>query len=130
MNNDTLRINAKTQNNIPLKIIYRKKVPRDAKFKRFAIVKDLTGREYTHGAIHVNADSVSCFYGDMECFGIYKSIDSIKVSIGGYGASDWIRLHPKKRIIQIILKTQMDLNEYQPLDMKFVSENGMLKWVD
>lgn len=95
----------------------------------FAVLKDLKGTEYPHGAIHINNDSVSCYYGDLECFGSFKTIDSIKITITEDVSSPWIKVDPTKGIIQIVLETEIDLERYFPFNEKLKREGNMLKIV-
>ena len=124
---DILKLNSNLEGTLPLQIIYLDSIPSEPKIKNLAIIKDKTGREYTLEAIRINNDSVSCFYGDMECFGNYTTIDSIKVTIGKNVSSRWVKVEPSKGIIQIVLQTDFDLTGYFPVDMRLKEEKGLLK---
>jgi hypothetical protein len=100
------------------------------RISKFAIIKDLAGREYPHSAISINQDSVSCYYGDLECFGSYKTIDSIKITINDDVTSTWIKVDPTKGVIQVILQTDIDLDRYFPFNAKFKREDNILKPVN
>jgi hypothetical protein len=114
------------QNTLPVKVNYLMKAPSDIKSKKFAIIKDLSGREYTHAAIHINDDSVSCFWGDMQCFGTYSAIDSVKVEINSDITSDWIKVDSTKEFIELILQTDIDFDRYFPIDFKLKKDKGKL----
>jgi hypothetical protein len=68
-----------------------------------------------------------CFYGDLECFGSYRSIDSIKVTITDDVNSTWTKVDPTKGIIQIVLQTNIDLEHYFPFNVKLKREGNKLK---
>ena len=124
---DTLSLKSEIQKTLPVKVLYLDQAP-DEKIKKFAIIRDLKGREYTHSTIQINSDSISCFYGDMECFGTYTNIDSIKVIVNNI-ASDWIKIDSQKGIIQIIVQTEINLNDYFPVNMRFKKEKDKLRLI-
>jgi hypothetical protein len=115
------------KNMLGVNISYLTRQTEEKETSRFAIIKDLAGREYPHGAIHVNHDSIMCFYGDLECFGSYRSIDSIKVTITDDVNSTWTKVDPTKGIIQIVLQTNIDLEHYFPFNVKLKREGNKLK---
>jgi len=127
---DTFSFTSDLKNRLPILVSYVSPQTETKRFKNFAIIKDLTGREYTHGAIHVNNDSVSCFYGDMECVGSYKAIDSIRITIKNDVTSCWIKVDSTKGVIQVIVQTDIDLERYFPFNVKLRRESNTLKLID
>jgi hypothetical protein len=125
---DIIELNSKLgKNTVPVKVTYVKGAPTITNVKHFAIINDLSGREYPHTAIFVNNDSVSCFYGDMECFGSYTSIDSVRVAFNDTLSSRWMKVDPTKGIIQLTIQTDLDLNLYFPFHLRLRKEKNMLK---
>ena len=118
------------KNTLPINVSYLPLQTEEHRISKFAIIKDLAGREYPHSAISINQDSVSCYYGDLECFGSYKTIDSIKITINDDVTSTWIKVDPTKGVIQVILQTDIDLDRYFPFNAKFKREDNILKPVN
>jgi hypothetical protein len=125
--NDTIILTSTIQKKLPIEVIYLDQAP-DKLIKKFAFIRDLKGNEYTHSAIHINSDTVSCFWGDSECFGSYTNIDSIKVVVMDF-SSDWIKVDSKKGIIQIIIQTDIGLGNYFPVNLRFKKEKGKLRLI-
>ena len=115
------------ENNLPIKISYLDKAIAGEGVKQFAIIRDLAGREYTQAAIHINQDSVLCYYGDMECFGSYTRVDSIKVQFDNNLVSQWLKVDTSKGVVQLTVLTDLDVNKYFPLYMRLKKEKGKLK---
>jgi len=124
---DTLILKSEIQQVLPIKVIYLNQIP-DKIVKNLAIIKDLKGREYTHSAIDVNSDTISCFYGDSECFGSYKTIDSIKVTVNNI-TSNWVKVDRAKGIIQVTIETEIDLNNYFSVKLRFKKAKGKLRLI-
>ena len=122
--NDTFKLESEIQNELSIKVTYLDK-PIDNKIRKFAIIRDLGNIEYPHGAIFINNDSVSCFYGDLECFGSYSKIDSIKVRVNEF-SSPWIKVDSKKGIIQVVLQTKIDLTKYFSVAKQFKRKENTL----
>ncbi|RYZ26408.1 MAG: hypothetical protein EOO10_15640 [Chitinophagaceae bacterium] len=115
------------QNNLPIKISYIDKATAGEEAKQFAIIRDLAGREYTQAAIHINQDSVSCYYGDKECFGSYTSVDSVKVQFDNNLVSRWLKVDTSEGVVQLTVLTNLDVNQYFPLYLRLKKEKGRLK---
>lgn len=115
------------KNALPVNVTYLIDRPADAEFKRFAVIKDLNDSGYVKAAIHINDDSVACFGGDIECFGTYSSIDSVRVTLTDEIYSQWIRVDPSKGIIQLTLQTKIDLYQYFPVHLRLRKVKNKLK---
>ena len=113
---------------LPVTVNYASRVS-DTFVKKFAVVRDITGKEYFKAAIYVNHDTVACFGGDLECFGSYTSVDSVKVAVNDEVYSHWINVDGSKGIIQLTLQTKVDLDRYFPMQMRLRREKGKLKFI-
>ncbi len=91
-------------------------------------MKDLAGREYPSSAILINNDSIQCFGGDFECFGEFKTIDSVKVAVNSEISTDWIKIQATSKIIEIELQTDIEFYRYFPIkiELKRIKNDLML----
>lgn len=114
---------------LPVKVTYASRVS-DTLVRKFAVVRDVTGKEYFKAAIYVNHDSVTCFGGDLECFGSFRTVDSVKVAVNEEVYSQWVKVDGSRGIVQLTLQTNVDLDRYFSMHIRLRKEKGMLKFVN
>ncbi len=125
---DTLDLQHEFENKeLPIKVLYSNRSLSDTLIRRFAVVKDLNGNELLEAVIHINRDTVACFFGDMDCNHEYTIIDSIKVSVGFGLSSSWFQVDTSKGIIHLLVQSAIDFDRYKPLNFRFKREKGNLR---
>lgn len=114
---------------LPVKVTYASRVS-DTLARKFAVVRDVTGKESCKAAIYVNHDSVTCFGGDLECFGTFRTVDSVKVAINEEIYSQWVKIDGSRGVVQLTLQTNVDLDRYFSMHIRLRKEKGKLKFVN
>ncbi len=111
-------------NKLPVKISYS---PVDSNGKRrIAQIRDLKD-DVTEAFVVVNADSVSCYYGDRLCNGSFDTIHRVRVGLESSELrSAWINVKPGTETIQLVIDTELDVRRYRLFNKVFTIRNNKL----
>lgn len=112
------------QNELPIKVTY---LPVDSNGKRkIAPIRDL--KDYvTEAYVLINADSISCFYGDELCNCTYDTIRRVKVGLEMSALkSTWINIKGGNETIQLVIDTDLDIRRYTIFNKVFIIKNEKL----